>query len=154
MNKDLIKDLIDEAIEENPDLFLVDWKISPNNEIEVLVDGDNGIPIDEIVRISRHIEHNLDREENDFSLKVSSPGVGAPLMFPRQYKKNIGRKLSIVLNTGESIEGKITFADEEKLILEWKAREPKPVGKGKHTVEKKEEIYYNNIKKAFIQIIF
>ena len=74
MNQDLVKQLIDEAVAENPSLFLVDWKISPDNSIEILVDGDEGLSIDEIVRITRHVEHNLDREENDFSLNVSSAG--------------------------------------------------------------------------------
>ncbi|MFV0304375.1 MAG: ribosome assembly cofactor RimP [Moheibacter sp.] len=155
MNQDLVKKLIDEAVEENTSLFLVDWKISLDNAIEVLVDGDEGVPIDEIVRISRHVEHNLDREEDDFSLKVSSAGVGNPLTIPRQYKKNLGRKLKVTkADGGKDIEGEITSADEESVTLKWSVREPKPVGKGKHTVEKEEKIEYNNIKKAVIKIVF
>lgn len=155
MNQDLVKKLIDEAVEENTSLFLVDWKISLDNAIEVLVDGDEGVPIDEIVRISRHVEHNLDREENDFSLKISSAGVGNPLTIPRQYKKNLGRRLKVTkTDGGKDIEGEITSADEESVTLKWSVREPKPVGKGKHTIEKEEKIEYNNIKKAVIKIVF
>ncbi len=95
MNQELVKQLIDEAIAENSSLFLVEWSISAENAIQVLVDGDQGLSIDEIVRISRHVEHNLDREEADFSLNVSSAGVGNPLTIPRQYRKNIGRTLKI-----------------------------------------------------------
>src|SRR5690625_5715355 len=87
MNKNLVQSLIEEAIGENSSLFLIDWKILPDNSIEVLVDGDEGVSIDEIVRISRHIEHNLDIEENDFSLRVSSHGVGTHLFITRQFKK-------------------------------------------------------------------
>lgn len=155
MNKDLVQNLIEEAIGENSSLFLIDWKILPDNSIEVLVDGDEGVSIDEIVRISRHIEHNLDREENDFSLSVSSPGVGTPLMMPRQFKKNIGRKLKVSKVDGaKEIEGDLVIVDKEGIVLRWKAREPKPVGKGKHTVEKEERIMYDEIKKAVVKITF
>lgn len=154
MNQELVKQLIDEAVAENPSLFLVDWKISPDNSIEILVDGDEGLSIDEIVRISRHVEHNLDREEDDFSLNVSSAGVGNPLVLPRQYKKNIGRVLKIVRNEGKDLEGELVSADEEGVVLKWSVREPKPVGKGKHTVEKEEKLNYTDIKKAIVKITF
>lgn len=155
MNQELVKQLIDEAIEENPLLFLVDWKISTDNSIEILVDGDEGVSIEEIVRISRHVEHNLDREEADFSLNVSSAGVGNPLILPRQYSKNIGRTLKVsLLETGGDLEGELVGADESGILLKWLAREPKPIGKGKHTVEKEERIEYKDIKKAIVKIIF
>lgn len=155
MNKNLVQSLIEEAIGENPSLFLIDWKISQDCSIEVLVDGDEGVSIEDIVRISRHIEHKLDREENDFSLSVSSPGVGAPLLMPRQYKKNIGRKLKVSkVEGGKDVEGELVEADEDGIVLNWKVREPKPVGKGKHTVEKEERIMYDEIKKAVVKITF
>lgn len=155
MNQELVQQLIEEAVSENPSLFLVEWKISSNNSIEVLVDGDEGLSIDEIVRISRHIEHNLDREESDFSLNVSSAGVGSPLVMPRQYKKNIGRKLKVTKEeTGKDVEGELVSADEDGIVLKWKTREAKPVGKGKHTVEKEERIEYKDIKKAIVRVTF
>ena len=155
MNQELVKQLIDEAVAENPSLFLVDWSISPDNAIEILVDGDEGLSIDEIVRISRHVEHNLDREEADFSLNVSSAGVGNPLMMPRQYKKNIGKNLKVTKIDGtKDLEGELASADEEGILLKWTAREPKTVGKGKQTVEKKERINYSEIKKAIVKITF
>lgn len=155
MNHEEVKQLIDEAVAANSSLFLVDWSISLDNAIEVLVDGDDGVGIDEIVRISRHIEHNLDRETYDFSLKVGSPGVGSPLQMPRQYKKNLNRKLKVTLTeNGKDIEGELIVADEEGVVLAWKVREPKPVGKGKHTVEKEQRITYDAIKKAIVKVTF
>ncbi|MGB3454366.1 MAG: ribosome assembly cofactor RimP [Moheibacter sp.] len=154
MNREKIEQLVEEAISENPSLFLVGLKISTDNSIEVLVDGDEGLPLDEIIRISRHVEHNLDREQEDFSLNVSSPGVGNPLMLPRQFKKNIGRTLKISCEDGSEIEGKLDLADEEGILMKWSAREPKPTGKGKHTVEKEQRINYNDIKKAIVKITF
>lgn len=155
MNQELIKELIEEAIAVNPALFLVAWKISPDNAIEILVDGDEGVSIDEIVRISRHVEHNLDREESDFSLNVSSAGIGSPLVLPRQFKKNIGRTLKVTFQEGgKDLEGELFSADEDGIFLKWTVREPKPVGKGKHNVQKEQRINYTDIKKAIVKITF
>lgn len=151
MNTSKVKQLIDEALEENESLYLVDWSVSSSNQIQVLVDGDEGLPIEEVVRISRHIEHNLDREEDDFALTVSSPGLDRPLTLPRQYQKNIGRKLKVKTTNGE-FKGEVVEATDEYVVLQWKQREPKPVGKGKHTVQKEEKIPYSEIEKATIHI--
>lgn len=154
MDSDKVKQLVEEAIAANPALFLIGWKISPDDKISILVDGDEGLPIEEIVRISRFIENNLDREECDFVLEVSSPGVGTPLVLPRQYKKNIGRTLEATLNDETKLEGEIVAADEEGVTLWWETREPKALGKGKVTVEKEEKVNYTEIKKAIIKVTF
>lgn len=153
MDSNKVKQLIEEAMAENPSLFLIEWKISPDNKISILADGDEGLSIEEIVRISRHVEHNLDREECDFALEVSSPGVGSNLTIPRQYQKNVGRILEVTLND-KVMEGEIVEADEEGVIIFWESREPKPVGKGKITVEHEEKINYADIKKAIIKVTF
>ena len=153
MNRDTVKKLVDEAIEENERLFLIDLDFSSENKIRVTVDGDDGVPLKECIRISRHVEHNLDREEEDFSLEVSTPGATAPITNIRQYKKNIGRILEVKTAT-ENFEGTLTVVTETDLTLEWKAREPKPVGKGKVTVVKKAIVNYEHIKEAKVKIIF
>lgn len=154
MDREKIQHLAKEAISENSDLFLVDLKISADNSIEVWVDSDQSLPLDEIVRISRYIEHHLDRDEEDFSLRVSSPGVGNPLLLSRQYKKNMGRMLRVNCEDGTEIEGKLVAADDEGIVLKWTAREPKPTGKGKRTVEKEATIKYKEIKKSIVKITF
>lgn len=153
MDSNKVKQLIDEAIAENPSLFLIDWKITPDDKIIILADGDEGLSVEEIVRISRHVEHNLDREECDFALEVSSPGVGSELTMPRQFAKNVGRTLEATL-IDKVIEGEIVEADDEGVTVFWEAREPKPLGKGKITVEHEEKINYADIKKAIIKVTF
>lgn len=153
MDSNKVKQLIDEAIAENSSLFLIDWKITPDDKIIILADGDEGLSVEEIVRISRHVEHNLDREECDFALEVSSPGVGSELTMPRQFVKNVGRTLEATLND-KVIEGEIVEADDEGVTVFWEAREPKPLGKGKITVEHEEKINYADIKKAIIKVTF
>lgn len=153
MERELIKKLIDEAIYENQELFLIDFKISSDNKIKVIVDGDNGISLRECMRISRHIEHNLDRDLTDFSLEVTSPGATEPIVNNRQYKKNLGRTLEIKTQS-EKFEGKLVKTDENKIVIEWKTREPKPIGKGKITVLKTAILPYKDIKKAKVKIKF
>lgn len=152
--KDKVQHLLNSALEEREDLFLIDLKISEGNKINVVIDGDNGVNLQDCIDVSRAIEHNLDREEEDFSLEVASAGAASPLRLVRQFKKNIGRKLKVKKNSGGEIEAEITAADEEGITLEWKAREPKKIGKGKETVAKKEVLPYAEIKEATVIISF
>lgn len=149
-----VQDLVDEALAENESLFLIDLSISSANKIQVIVDGDNGVPLSECIRISRNVEHNLDREEEDFSLEVTSAGATSTLIHQRQYKKNVGRNLKVVTIEHEKFEGLLAKADENEIVLQWKAREPKPIGKGKVTVEKEATIAYQDIKEAKVKIKF
>lgn len=148
-----VRDLVDEALALNESLFLIDLSISVNNKIQVTVDGDNGVPLSECIRISRNVEHNLDREEEDFSLEVTTPDISHPLKEKRQYIKNINRILK-VKTAEEELEGTLTEADNDKIVLNWKAREPKPIGKGKVTVQKTATIDYKDIKEAKVKIVF
>lgn len=151
--KDKVSALLDEGLSQKPSLFLIDLTITDTYKIIVTLDGDNGVSLQDCIDISRAIEHNLDREEQDFSLEVASAGATSPLKIPRQFKKNIGRKLKVTTAT-EKIEAVLTDANEEFVVLEWKAREPKQIGKGKETVEKKAEIPYSDIKEAIVIITF
>jgi len=153
MLKATVEKLLNEALEERNDLFLIDFSVLEDNQIKVVVDGDKGVLVEDCIFISRAIEHNLDREEQDFSLEVTSAGAASPLKHIRQYEKNLGRVLNVKTAT-DSFEGTITDANENEIILEWKTREPKPVGKGKVTVKKQETIAYKDIKEAIVVIKF
>lgn len=152
--REQVTQLLNDALAEHPSLFLIDLEITQDNSIRVTLDGDDGVKVEDCMAISRGIEHNLDREEIDFSLEVMSAGVSEPLTMPRQYKKNIGRTLKVKTDKGETIEGKITQTTDDDVTLEWKAREPKPVGKGKVTVEKKAVLPYKEIVQAKVMVTF
>lgn len=151
--KERVKELLELGLSEHPSLFLIDFSISADNKISVVIDGDEGVILQDCIDISRAVENNLDREEQDFSLEVASAGATSPLKLPRQYRKNIGRTLAVTLEA-EEIEATLIDADEDKISLEWKVREPKKVGKGKETVVKTAEIPYLSIKKAQVVISF
>lgn len=153
MDQTKVKDLVNEALELNESLYLIDLVISANNKIQITIDGDNGVPLSECIRISRSVDNNFDREEEDFSLEVSTPDISHPLKLKRQYVKNINRILKVKLDE-EEIEGTLVDADSDKIVLNWKAREPKPIGKGKVTVQKTVTIAYKDIKEAKVKIVF
>jgi|TARA_B110000967_G_scaffold84562_1_gene87115 ribosome maturation factor RimP len=153
MDQTKVKDLVNEALGLNESLYLIDLVISANNKIQITVDGDNGVPLSECIRISRSVDNNFDREEEDFSLEVSTPDISHPLKLKRQYVKNINRILKVKLDE-EEIEGTLVDADSDKIVLSWKSREPKPIGKGKVTVQKTVTIAYKDIKEAKVKIVF
>jgi ribosome maturation factor RimP len=154
MFKSKVQALLEAGLEERQDLFLIDFDVLDNNAIRVVIDGDNGVLVEDCMFISRAIEHNLDREEEDFSLEVTSAGATSVLRHQRQYKKNVGRNLKVVTLTHDKYEGLLAKADDTEILLQWKAREPKPVGKGKITVEKEALIAYQDIKEAKVKIKF
>ncbi len=151
--REKVIDLLNQGLEEKPSIFLIDLTITDAFKIIVTLDGDNGVVLQDCIDVSRAIEHNLDREEQDFSLEVASVGVGSPLKLVRQYKKNIGRMLIVKL-AESTIEAELVDANDEFITLAWEAREPKKLGKGKETVQKRQEIPYTDIKEAIVTVIF
>ena len=151
--KDKVLELLNQALEEKPTVFLIDLSINEANKITITLDGDTGVILQDCIDISKAIDNNLDREEQDFSLEVASAGVSSPLKLVRQYKKNIGRTLKIKTATA-TIEAELVSANDEVIELTWSAREPKKIGKGKETVVKKQQIPYSEIKEAIVTINF
>lgn len=136
----------------DPDVFLVDIRIKPTNNIKVFLDADNGISIDRLIQYNRRLYKDLEESnlypDGDFSLELSSPGLDEPLKLHRQYIKNIGRWLEIMLLDGTRREGKLLAAGELELTLE----EEKGKGKKKELVA--HTIPYSDIKTAKIQVKF
>jgi len=153
MIKEKVEELLKGALDKRKDLFLLNFSVGADSTIKIVLDGDKGVSLNDCIEISRAIEHNLDREEHDFSLEVTSAGATAPLVAPRQYKKNVGRSLEVTTNELK-IEGKLTQVNDQGITLEWKTREPKPMGKGKHTVENKQEVAFSVIEKAKVILKF
>ena len=154
MFRDLVAELLEECLQKRSDLFLIYFEILDGNKIRIVIDGDSGVLVEDCMYVSRAIEHNLDRDEQDFSLEVSSAGATSPIVHQRQYPKHLGRTLKVLTFEKEKYEAVLTAAKEKYIVLEWKAREPKPIGKGKVTVQKKAKISYQDIEKAQIKLIF
>ena len=114
--KEKVNTVVEESLLEKPSLFLIDLKITDAFKIIINIDGDNGVALQDCIDVSRAIESNLDREEQDYSLEVASVGVGSPLKMVRQYKKNVGRTL-IVKTSTENIEAELVEANDDFVIL-------------------------------------
>lgn len=124
--------------------FVVDIIISVSNDIAIYVDDMNGITIDECRRISQAIEECLDREKEDFSLEVSSPGLTNPFRVKEQYLKNIGKLVEIVYVDGEKIIATLKAVSDNTITVE--TATPKKEGNKKVVVTEVFDIERINIK--------
>jgi len=121
-----VKELVEEKIADKPNLFIVDIKMNANGKLMILVDGDNGVGIDDVAAISRYVGFKLEEGnliETPYTLEVSSPGIDTPLTSLRQYLKNIGRSLSIKMADGTKREGKLSGITEDAILIEEKIKE-------------------------------
>ena len=136
----------------HPTHFLVEIRIKPTNNIKVFIDADEGINLAVLIQYNRKlyklIEESALYPDGDFSLEVSSPGLDEPLKINRQYQKNIGRFVDVLLNDASKKEGKLIEAAEDGIIIEYET------GKGKKKELKQETILFTDIKNTKIQIKF
>ena len=151
--KEKVAGLVDDFLAEREDLFLIETKITTAQDITVILDGDNGVTLQDCLDASRAIEFNLDEDE-DFSLQVMSAGLSEPLETPRQFRKNIEREIEVWLNNDEEIEGELAEVSEIDITLILKYRRPKLIGKGKEDVVEERKISYSDIKKALVVVKF
>lgn len=142
--------MVDQALSE--EMFIVDITVGTGNSIEVLVDSDKGISIEDCVKINRHIEQNLDRDVEDFSLEVSSPGLTQPFKHLRQYQKNIGKKVELVARSGEKEEGILKSVNAMGLELEVASKEK--INGAKIPVTKSKVYSFEQIKSVKLVISF
>lgn len=144
IDKSKIAQLIEDKLSE--DQFIVSLDVTPASQIMVTLDSMNGITIDHCVQISRLVEGSLDREEDDFELQVSSAGLGQPLKVYRQFEKNIGQEMEVVLTNGEKLEGLLKTADQAGFELETTKREKVEGHKKKQLITRLHRIAFDEAK--------
>lgn len=154
--KSRVQELAEQRMEElGKPLYVVDITISAANHIFVEIDNEEeSVSIEDCVSVSRNIEHNLDREAEDFQLEVSSAGLDKPLRDFRQYKKNVGRGLKVKLAENGKVEGKLIEADESQITLETERRERVEGKKKKIKVIENIVLPYEKIGEAKVVISF
>ena len=156
ISKKLVTDLIDERIAElDNGLFVVSLTISPTNVIHVELDKYEGyVAVQDCMAVSRNVEHNLDREEQDFELSVSSAGLDKGLRVFPQYKKNIGRVVKVKFKEGGDIEGEMVDATPEQITIQT-TRKDRVEGKKKKETIIEDHVYpMDKIKETKIVISF
>jgi ribosome maturation factor RimP len=146
-----IREFTEELIADDNSVFLIDIKLKPGNNIQVFIDADNGLPLSKCIEYNRALYKRIEEaglfKDGDFALEVSSPGLEEPLKLTRQYRKNIGRPVEVILKDGRKINGKLLLADETITIEETK-------GKGKKQEILQHVFALNEIKSTKIQIVF
>ncbi|MCQ2252505.1 MAG: ribosome assembly cofactor RimP [Bacteroidales bacterium] len=146
---------IQQLIESQPELqkfFIVDIKVSKDNVITIKADTDSGITIDECGELSHAIEDKLDREQEDFELEVSSPGLTEPLRILRQYQKNMGKEVEVLMVDGEKVKGTIAQASDATLTINTVVTEKQNGKKVKVTVP--QVLNFCDIKMTKLKITF
>ncbi len=152
LDKEQIKIWVDEFLD-GTDRFVVDVVLKNEDKIFVFLDSDSALTIEHCVEVSRALESRLNRDELDFELRVSSAGLDHPLSIPRQYVKNIGRKIRLEMSDGNIHTGKIIEAGNETVTIE-------TIHEKKHKKIKQEEIGdilrvpYHEIKEGWPVISF
>jgi ribosome maturation factor RimP len=148
---EIIRGLAEEMIAAEPGYFLVDVKLKPGNAIQVLLDADGGVSLSKCVSYNRQLYKIIEEKAlfapGDFALEVSSPGLDEPLKLARQYQKNIGREVEIVLKDGRKVSGKLLASEPAIVVVETKGK-----GKKQETIE--HTFSLDQIKTTKIQIVF
>jgi ribosome maturation factor RimP len=147
---DQVKTLLEPLLD--ADMFLVDIRIKPTNNFKIFLDAESGLGIEKCIKINRALYKQMEEAgwypEGDFSLEVSSPGLDEPLKLFRQYQKNVGRNVEVILLDGSKKEGLMSQVTEEQITLTYTE------GKGKKAVEIIVDIPFSEIKQTKVQIKF
>lgn len=147
MNKKRLEEIVAQHLQETS-LFLVAVLVKPNNVIVVIIDSDLGVTIDDCVNVSRFIENSLNRDEEDFELRVMSAGADTPFTSMRQYQKHLGKDIRVTLNDGEKVDGLLQSVDADAVVLEIAPVMKKGQKPGKNNPAKKLTILFKDIKEA------
>jgi ribosome maturation factor RimP len=142
----------DEAFQ---DCFTVEIELRPGNKLYIFADSDSGMTFEKCQKLSRHLESFLDTElwlGDKYLLEVSSPGIGRPLKFPRQYKNNAGRTLAVTMKDKTQLTGLLKSATDEHFVLETKTTERE--GNKKKEVVLETPVLYENVEKAIVKLAF
>ncbi|MDR0573992.1 MAG: ribosome assembly cofactor RimP [Tannerella sp.] len=145
VEKNVINSLVEDKLK-GTDYYLVDISVSPDNLISIEIDNDQGVNIDDCVVLSRYVEERLDREKEDFELEVGSSGITSPFKIVRQYLKNIGNEVEMLLRSGIKLTGILKAADDNGATITIEKKVKTADSKRKMTVWEEQTYSYDEIK--------
>ncbi len=139
-----------EPMLDDTDIFVTGMHIKPTANIKLYLDADSGLTVEKSIGINRALRAAIDAEgmfpEGDFSLEVSSPGVGEPLTSNRQYRKNINRLLEVEKTDGTTVTGFLRTVTDDALTLDVKGTKRVPPHEA--------NISFTDVKTATVQVVF
>ncbi len=145
IEKSVINSLVEEKLK-GTDYYPVDISVSPDNLISIEIDNDHGVSIDDCVALSRYVEEHLDREKDDFELEVGSSGITSPFKIVRQYLKNVGNEVEMLLRSGIKLTGVLKAADDNGATIMIDKKVKTDDSKRKMTVQEDQTYLYSEIK--------
>ena len=125
---------------------LEDLRVEPAGRrrlVRVIVDADGGVSLDGVAEVNQAVSAALDEADlmgaAPYVLEVSSPGVDRPLTEPRHWRRAAGRLVTFPLAEGGELTGRVSSADDEKVVIEVSGQERTfgydQVGRGRVQVE-------------------
>ena len=139
IERKVIIQLVEEKLASS-DKYLVDVAVKAGNLIVVEIDSDEAISVDDCAELSRYLEEHLDRDVEDYELEVGSAGITSPFKVLRQYQKNIGNEVEVLVKNGPKLKGILKSANEEGIVLSLE-KQVKPEG-AKRKVTVTEDVSY------------
>lgn len=153
IEKNRVTDIVNAKLDGSK-YYLVDVRVSKNNEIDIEIDADDGVDIDFCVELSRFVESQLDRETEDFELNVGSAGLTTPFKIKRQYEKNLGNQIEVLAADGRKHRGELVAVDGEAFKVDEKVMEKREGDKRKKEYVNTCEYRYDEVKKVTCLIDF
>ncbi|MBD5217432.1 MAG: ribosome assembly cofactor RimP [Bacteroidales bacterium] len=134
--------------------YLVDVKVSGDNNIVVEIDNDEAVDIDDCVRLTRAIEEAFDRDVEDYELEVGSCGLTAPFKVERQYHKNIGNPIEVLTADGRKLHGVLSSADADGFTMKIEEKVKAEGEKRPHIEEVEHRFSYGDVKRVVYDMQF
>lgn len=153
ITKELIGSLIDEKLT-GDGVFLVESKVSPANKIYLEIDSLSGVPITYCITISKFIESQLDRDEEDFELEVSTSSISAPFKVLNHYKKNLNRDVEVVKADNKKVTGLLTEVNDDSFTIETESMQKIEGKKKKQLVEETVTLTYDEVRSTTLVLNF
>ena len=152
-----LKEQLIKLVEDNlpsQEHYLVDIILKGSDQqqkVIVLLDGDNGVIIDDCAKVSRAMGASLEEDDpfpGKYTLEVSSTGLDHPLLLKRQYLSRIGKVLALTLSGGEELKGKLLSVEDNEIIID------KIIKVKKKVITEETKVPLDNIEKAMVQVSF
>ena len=152
-----LKELLIKLVESNlpsQEHYLVDIIIKGSEQqqkVIVLLDGDNGVIVDDCAKVSRAMGAALEEDDpfpGKYTLEVSSTGLDHPLTLKRQYLSRIGKELALTLKGGEELKGKLLKVEDNEIIID------KILKVKKKITTEETKVPLESIEKAMVQVSF
>ncbi|MBR5149271.1 MAG: ribosome assembly cofactor RimP [Bacteroidaceae bacterium] len=143
--KSKVTEIVNQWLEDK-EYFLVEVSVSADNCVSVEIDHADGVWIEDCVQLSKHIEANLNRDEEDYELEVGSAGIGQPFKVLQQYINHVSKEVEVLACDGKKYRGVLTRADEESFTVTVQVKEKPEGAKRPILVDKEYTWKYNEVK--------